>query len=260
MAFYPILKAPYCKGRVTLHNYPPNNWENFDKKTRYIFATFLQDDQWNNVFIGELKYGESRSFQLEDFDFTLNDDTFILLSLSVSFLKKTSKKLPKLLEKTTSNPAWRATLSLISKFTETSYQGEINPFPEKASLLTFNLFGQFGDNVENYILLLNVEKNPVHRPSKIEIYALKSKKILKTQFVESNKINIVSLDGFDNSDLLGVVCRDMAFIPLYFSTEGQGRFLSLEHTHPPSKFVVHGDRFGVQRHLKNLWFSQLNLK
>jgi hypothetical protein len=50
----------------------------------------------------------------------------------------------------------------------------------------------------------------------------------------------------------------MAFVPLYFSTTKDGQFLSLEHTHPPASLVTHGDRFGAQRHLKKLWFSQLS--
>ncbi len=245
-----------------LYNFSPNNWENRNKATQYIFITYLQDSVWHNRHVGELQYGESKSFQLEDYDFIPNDDTLVLLSLNTRFLDKICKELPKLQQPEVFNPMWRSTLGLFSKFTESSYQGEINPFPEKASLLTFGPFMQFGDSIENYVLLLNIESKPINRVSEVEIYNAKNKRLLKTQSIESNQINIVRLDniGLDETDLPVIVCRDMAFIPLYFSTTKDGGFLSLEHSHPPSKFVVHGKRFNAQGYLKKLWFSQLKYK
>ena len=75
----------------------------------------------------------------------------------------------------------------------------------------------------------------------------------------SSKRETISLDniGFDEQSLPVVICRGMASIPLYFSSYKQGSLLSLEHTHPPASLVVHGNRFGVQRQLKEYWFSQL---
>ena len=74
-----------------------------------------------------------------------------------------------------------------------------------------------------------------------------------------NQINIISLDdvGFDEQSLPIVVCRGMASIPLYFSSYKRGKILSLEHTHPPASLVVHGNRFGAQKQLKDYWLSQL---
>ena len=40
------------------------------------------------------------------------------------------------------NSEWRATVGFNLFESQTSYQGEINPFPQKASLLTFHPFIQ----------------------------------------------------------------------------------------------------------------------
>jgi len=53
-----------------------------------------------------------------------------------------------------------------------------------------------------------------------------------------------------------VVCLGMSGIPLYFSQSIDGRYLSLEHTHPPASTVVHGRRWDAQKILKQQWFSK----
>ena len=49
----------------------------------------------------------------------------------------------------------------------------------------------------------------------------------------------------------------MAGIPFGFGISKNEMMLSLEHTHPPASFVVHGDRFKVQGEIKKKWFSIL---
>ena len=38
------------------------------------------------------------------------------------------------------------------------------------------------------------------------------------------------------------------------------KMLSLEHTHPPASFAVHGERFKVQAEIKRQWFNALMRK
>jgi len=260
MAFYPIINAPFCNGLTTLCNFPPNNWEGLFNRSQYIHATFLDNGLWNSVYLGKLKNNESRSFQVKDFDFISNTDDLILLSLSENLLEKTSHELPRIVQSEVyRNPVWRASLKLVSEFTETSYQGELNFFPSKASLLTFSPFFQFGSNVNNYLLLLNIENSSNHREAKIEIFNVKTNQLIKSQLVSNNSINLICVDDLDidEKDLTVVICRDMAFIPLYYSCANSGEFLSLEHSHPPSKLVVHGERFKVQGFLKKTWLTKL---
>ena len=114
-------------------------------------------------------------------------------------------------------------------------------------------------DIENYVLLLNIEQRASHRMTMVEIYDSNSKKLLTTKSVTNNQINIISLDnlGFNEVSLPAIICRDMAFVPIYFSISENGDFLSLEHTHPPASIVVHGQRSSVQKYLKKYWFSQL---
>ncbi len=259
MSYYPILSAPYCTGKTTLFNFSPNNWQSAYKCKQVVSLTYIEDDAWHSKTIGELEYQSFKVINHSDVVDLIPNGALALLSLSKDELPKVSVELPVLNCNRTSVPSYRATLSLNSKFTQTSYQGEIDPFPMQASLLTFSPFLQFGDDIENYVLLMNLEKTPNKRRVEVEIYDAHSKEFKKVQSAFSNQINIISLDDmeFDEQSLPVVVCRGMASIPLYFSSYKQGELLSLEHTHPPASLVVHGNRFGVQKQLKDFWFSQL---
>jgi hypothetical protein len=259
MPFYPILKAPHTKGFTTLYNFPPNNWEVRNKTPQIISLTYLKNNIWHTVELEQLNFGEICTISYDDIASIVPDKALPLLSLSKSILPNASKVLPNLDCPITIFPVWRATLGLSSQHSKTSYQGEINPFPPQASLLTFPPLLQFGKGTENYVLLLNIEQRAAHRMTMVEIYDSNSKKLLTTKSVTNNQINIISLDnlGFNKASLPVVICRDMAFIPLYFSISENGDFLSLEHTHPPASIVVHGQRFGVQKYLKEYWFSRL---
>lgn len=259
MSYYPILKAPYCIGKTTLYNFPPNNWESVDKCEQIVSLTYIKDELWHSESLGKLKYQSYRAIDYSGISNLIPDGALALLSLSKEGLPETSKELPVLKCNHTNVPNYRATLSLRSEFTETSYQGEIDPFPPQASMLTFSPFLQFGDDTENYVLLMNLEKIPENREVEVEIYDAHSKELKRVEGAFSNQMNTISLDniGFDEQSLPVVICRGMASIPLYFSSYKQGSLLSLEHTHPPASLVVHGNRFGVQRQLKEYWFSQL---
>jgi len=57
--------------------------------------------------------------------------------------------------------------------------------------------------------------------------------------------------------LLLMASENMAGIPLYFSRNKITRQMSLEHTHPPASFAIHGKRFAVQQELKKIWFERI---
>ncbi len=260
MSYYPILQAPHCTGQTTLYNFAPNNWESSNKLAKNISLTYLKNNLWHSEYLDTIQYGNAKTITTQDIT-QISQGALALLSLSATKLPKTSKQLPQLSIAKTIAPAWRSTLCLDSGFTKTSYQGEIDPFPPKASLLTFSPFLQFGKDIESYVLLLNIEKKASSRKAEVKIYDANTKILKNTQTASSNNISVISLDGlgFDEYSLPVVVCKTMAAIPLYFSCANKGEFLSLEHTHPPASSVVHGNRFGVQKHLKTQWFSQLQV-
>ena len=259
MSYFPILKAPYCSGSTTLYNFSPNNWELVDKCEQTVSLTYIKEDLWYSVALEKLAYKAYKVVKHNDISDLIPEGALALLSLSKEELPRTSAELPVLNCSNTYMPMSRATLGLDSSFTTTVYQGEINPFPSQASLLTFSPFLQFGSGVENYVLLMNLEKLPESRKAVVEIYDAHSKELKKIKSAYSNQINIISLNdmGFNEQNLPVIICREMAFIPLYFSSYKLGEMLSLEHTHPAASLVVHGNRFGVQKQIKESWFSQL---
>ena len=259
MSYYPILSAPYCTGETTLYNFSPNNWEPTKKIKQYVNLTYAQDSLWHSIVLDELDYQSYKKLNNKDIVDLIPEGVLPLLSLSKTKLPKISEQLPILDCNHTVVPEYRSTLGLKSNFTTTSYQGEINPFPSPASLLTFSPFLQFGKDVENYLLFLNLEKSPKNRVAEVEIYDAHSKLLKKTQNVHNNQVSIISLDdsGFDEQSLPIVICRTMAAIPFYFSSYKRGELLSFEHTHSPASLVVLGNRFSAQKQLKEYWFSQL---
>ena len=141
-------------------------------------------------------------------------------------------------------PEWRATVGVKRNGAQASYQGEVNPFPNKASLLTFHPFIQVQET-ENYLVLLNVESSPLFRWSELEIYSSETEKIIDIVHVKNNCISIIPLDqyGFSEKELPIFQCKKMAGIPFGFGKSKTSSILSLEHTHPPGSLTLFGNRF-----------------
>lgn len=258
MSYYPILKGPGCDGWTTLCNFAPNNWEFSGKKDKFIYVSWVNENSWNSKCLGTLKYNDMRTVRAVDYENIIPADVLPFLSMSTKELTVDDGNLPFEDNFKTTIPEWRSTLGLSSALSSVSYQGEINPFPSHGSLLTFSPFLQFGDDIENYMIFLNLEKSASPRSANIEIFNSESIELLKLVRVENNNANIISLDnlGFMQDDLPLIICREMAGIPLYFSKTKDGRHLSMEHTHPPASYVIHGKRFIAQKLLKDIWFSK----
>lgn len=262
MSYYPLLKVSGAQGWVTLCNFSPNNWEAGATRNQLVNVTWCADDVWITACLGTLEVGKTRTVTAQDLQGLVPDSALPLLSLTQNPLPPQSPRLPKLDGVKTATPAWRASLGLSTLQAQTSYQGEMDPFPAPASLLTFGPFVQFGAEINNYLILLNLESSPSPRTDTLMIYDAHHQ-ALKGQFdVHNNQANVIPLDGlgFHSTDLPLFVCRTMAAIPLYFSRTADGNFLSLEHTHPPASLVVHGKRWEAQKILKNRWFEKVNPK
>jgi hypothetical protein len=258
MSYYPLLAAPGCEGWATLCNFAPNSWEVRDRTAKLVNVTWSDGENWQSRNLGILPHNAIRSVMRAELEALVPADVLPLLSLTRTPLPAESSGLPKLDGPKTVVPAWRSTLGLRSSQASTSYQGEVDPFPPQGTLLTFGPFMQFATGVENYLILLNLENSPVSRTVEVEIYN-SAQTSLKARFeARNNAANVIALDslGLAPSDLPLVICRKMAAIPLYFSKTADGSHLSLEHTHPPASYVIHGKRFEVQKMLKNLWFSK----
>jgi len=258
MSYFPILNAPGCEGYTTLSNFPPNNWEIKTTGEKHVSVTWICEDGWRSEGINHLPNGHVLTVKDRDVSEIVPEDCLPLLSLTTNALPSFSKTLPQLDSERAVVPAWRATVGLSTSRATTSYQGELDPFPPLASLLTFCPFMQFSEQVSNYLILLNIESSPDLRTSKVEIYRSEDAKACGVFEAKNNASSVICLDGlgFGPNDLPLVICRSMAAIPLYFSSTSDGSHLSLEHTHPPASLVIHGKRWQAQKILKDLWYSK----
>jgi hypothetical protein len=263
MSYYPILMAPGCSGYTTLFNYAPNNWEESQKRDRFVHLTWSDGEHWQSRSLGTLEYGATKTVRAGDIAGMAPENAVLLLSLSDISLPQQADNLPTAATPHSSYPNWRATLGLTAESdVSTCYQGEIDPFPSPGSMLSFGHFLQVSEGVENYLLLVNLEANPQVRVSLLEARdAFDPSRLLTSAQIRNNSVNIIRLDwpGMDEEQLPMLVCREMSGIPLYFARTADGSHLSLEHTHPPASSVVHGRRWEAQKILKRIWFSKADI-
>jgi len=259
MSYFPLLQVPGCKGYTTICNFSPNSWEYLKKRKRFINLTWASDQGWVTKNLGTLPFNAFKTVTTDDVKNIVPQVTLSLISVSDTIPPVISKYLPKLLVPKTVMPAWRASIGLCSSISRTSYQGEIDAFNASGSLLSFAPFIQYGKNIENFLILLNIEDQSEFRYADLKISDAEGNR--KGQYkIRNNAANLIPLDGLNlHPESLPVMhCKEMAGIPLYFSRTKNGDFLSLEHTHPPSSLVILGKRWEVQKNLKNTWFKKVN--
>tara|TARA_B110000967_G_C18838185_1_gene537922 strand:- start:306 stop:1127 length:822 start_codon:yes stop_codon:yes gene_type:complete len=258
--FYPILRAPNCQGRTIVHNYPPNNWEVRKNYKKNINITWSDGFIWRSKIIGSLDIDKSFVIKEEDLEF-LPNGALALSSLSINELPSESMHLPEDIDMQTHLPEWRASIGLESILgANTSFQGEGHAFPSNGSLLSFSPFLQNGPHLSNYLLFINIEKSPIFRNTKLYFLKVNGSKIEFEISVTSNHINIIKLDdlGYQNNEIMVLLTKNIVGIPLFMTSYNGGKELSLEHTHPPASFAIHGDRWGLHSELKKIWAEKFN--
>ncbi len=259
MSFFPIISAPGCNGWVTIYNFPPNNWEAASTCSYNITVTWSNGKYWNNKKITELSNDSALTINSSDLEGIVPAGYLPFLSLTRDLLPERSDILFSDTQPFTKVPSWRATIGLTSECgSSTSYQGEIDILKAPGSCLSFGLMVQQHKLIENHLIFINLESSPLKRSSSIKISDCKQPNthILEYEIV-NNSVSSIPLDNlFDSNEQLALItCREMSGIPFIFSSYESGKYLSLEHTHPPASLCVHGDRWSVQRSMKNSWFS-----
>jgi hypothetical protein len=256
--FYPILKLDNFQGITTIHNFPPNNWEKVKHSDKFIYLIWTDGIFWNTFYYCILKKNESIEINSNTLPSYLFISNLAFIYPSNLILENKINELPSVNNFKTKTPNWRATVGLESKFTKDSYQGEIEPFPSKSSLLTFHPFLQF-DNFNNFLLLINLIKSPELTESDLEIFDSYTGYLIAKESVKTNSATLISLNkyNFKNNDLPIFINRKMAAIPFGFGYNDDQTILSLEHTHPPASLVLHGNRSHMQSIIKTKWFQKL---
>ena len=259
--FFPILKSnEIYKGSTVVHNFPPNDVQKVVQKSRYLNLIWMEANCWKTKLITKIKPLESKEVFYDLIKPKETNNDLLIMCITDEPLPPNMNSLPTHTLPTTT-PIWRSTVCINRNNSSASYQGEIKPFPEKATLLSFIPFMQKKINVNNYLIFLNLESKPNIRKGSLKFSTVRQPElIIKDAEIKSNSCNFIDLNSLniDDNELLICYTKSMSGIPLFLSFSNDDSPMSLEHTHPPASFFIHGNRNNLQSTLKENWFNFLS--
>lgn len=252
------MSTPGLVGFLDILYLPPNNWEYTVSHEVTLYSLESQVDFWSCQELGKMKRGQVKRICTSDEQFTNSQSSLKLIYPSTSTLPESISTLPEDPIFTTRIPEWRATTGFLSSDAQTSYQGELFPFPSNASLLTFHPFIQYG-SVQNKLVILNLTKSPEFKTGRLLFFDSSTGDFIAEKKMFTNSTTTIDLDdiGYRETQLPAIVSPDMAGVPFGLGIFQDGQMLSMEHTHPPASLVLFGDRFSIQGSIKRKWFSRL---
>ena len=256
--FFPLMKTPTLNGFCDLVYESPNNWENRIHKPISLYLLWSNGNRWLSKKISEMNYGDEIRLVTNDIDEKCLATGLALIYPSLEPIEPELNTLPSRKVWYSEIPAWRNTSGFYNEFTQVSYQSDIEPLPSKASLLTFHPFIQFGDVINN-LLVLNVTNDPQIQSGKISMFNSFDKSFVADTLISTNSLTTIPLDvyNFKPTDLPVFYSPEIAGIPFGLGIAKSGKMLSLEHTHPPASLVLHGNRRAIQGKIKKSWIEKL---
>ena len=259
--FFPLMKTQDLSGFCDLLYLPPNNWEVKSAKRISIYGLWSDGKYWNSFKLDEIKFGEHIRVSSDDMNDEFMESGLILFYPTDEELEVTLPKLPSKKFWHSEVSAWRNTSGFYNNGVQTSYQSELNPLPERGSLITFHPFIQSG-NVQNRLLTLNATSSPEIRKENLYVIDSKSRKTVDVKTISTNSTSTIFLDEykFTQSDLPIFYCPNIACVPFGLGYSVDENMLSLEHTHPPAKFFLHGNRNKLQSEMKKKWIESFDIK
>jgi hypothetical protein len=252
------MKVLNLEGFVELTYMPPNMWENRVKSELNVYLIWTDGNLWNIDLYCKVKYGDVIRVTTEDIDNKYLKSGVCLFYPTVENLTGPIELLPTKEVWSSRIPEWRCTTGFYNKNAQTSYQGEIFPLPQKANMLTFHPFIQYGE-VDNYLLVLNISKNPIIKDSTIDFFNSADLQKMGIAKVSTNSATCIPINdiGYLPTDLPLFISPSMAGIPFGLGVSRDGHMLSMEHTHPPASFVLFGNRNAIQGKIKKTWFNKV---
>jgi hypothetical protein len=252
------MKTPSLEGFCDLVYESPNNWENRIHRRISLYLLWSDGQGWNTKLLREMNHGDFFQVNTKNINKKCLETGLALIYPSVDELPEKLGKLPSKKVWYSEIPAWRNTSGFYNEYTQVSYQADIEPLPTKASLLTFHPFIQFGEVINN-LLVLNVTNEPSILKGKISLFNSFDKRFIAESEISTNSLTTIPLDSFNfkPTDLPVFYSPIIAGIPFGLGIANSGRMLSLEHTHPPASLVLHGDRRKVQGKIKRAWVEKL---
>lgn len=264
MNYFPILNVPGFIGKTIVYNYPPVKY-NYKEIDKYVIAVNSDSKEWNYMTLCRIPY--MGSLAVDQIILLKNgqksNDTFLFLSESP--IDRSAEELIAINNTEISIPTSRATIGIyqendIDYFC--SYQGEIEAFRQRGNCLTFTYLNQRGNNIVNYIILMNLEENARKRKVRCRFEAIENKpdSTDNTQVeveVYTNSMNTILTDKIlPNRDAeYSLICEEAVFIPLFITIDSNTNTMTMEHTHPPASMALHGNRWKTQAKIKSNWIK-----
>ena len=256
--FFPLMKVLNLQGFLELSYLPPNNWENRIREPLNLYAIWSNGESWRTKLHARIEYGETHRVTTNSIDSELMKTGLCLFYPTTKELSSSLELLPSSPHWYANIPDWRATSGVFNEFAQTSYQAELYPLPSKASMMTFHPFIQFAA-ATNYLVVLNVVKEPELRSSELELFNSVDLKRHGKSTIWTNSTTVIPLDkyGFLPHDLPLFLSRTIAGIPFGLGVARNASMLSLEHTHPPASLVLFGNRSAMQSRIKKRWLERI---
>jgi hypothetical protein len=255
--FFPLMKVLDLEGFLELSYMPANNWENRVKSELNVYLIWTDGSKWQVALYNKIKFGDAIRVNTLDIEEKYLQTGVCIFYPTTEELVGPLDFLPTTEVWSSRIPEWRCTTGFYNANAQTSYQGEIFPLPQKANLLTFHPFIQYGE-VDNYLLVLNISKDPAIRDSRINFFNSVDLHKMGTATVSTNSATCIPLNniGYLPTDLPLFISPSMAGIPFGLGISRDGQMLSMEHTHPPASFVLFGNRNAIQGKIKKTWFDK----
>lgn len=256
MNFFFLLKnnIPNLKSEIDLINFSPSlEFSKSKSQDSILHIVYSDGNEWIYKDLCKLPKNETITISEDDIDNSLKNHS-IYFSINKNKISKSDYLLDEKYH--VSSIAWRANIKIRNNKTTTSYQGEYpgGMTKKNISLVSCSPMIQNKKLSENYFYLVNLHTNP--KITKFDVNILDSKKNKLTSLkCYTNNINFFNLNNLnlpENNNMFIFQSDNGGGIPIYFSQDKNGQ-MSLEHTHPPTEYVLHGNRFLFQKIKKNFW-------
>ena len=256
MNYYFLLKnnIKHIQSEIDIINFSPSKVFSQSKSEDSILHYFYSNgEEW--IFKDLCNLPKDQTFTINEnyFENELEDKSIFF---SINKKKLNNQKI--LIDENyhISKIAWKANIKIKFKDNYTSYQGEYpsTMTKKKVSLVSCSPMIQNNKNIKNYFYLVNLVTKPQINNFKINILNSNKQK-LATLNCKTNTINFFDLNDLNivyNKNMYIFQSTDGGGIPIYFSIDSNGQ-MSLEHTHPPTEYTLHGNRFFFQKLKKNFW-------
>lgn len=230
--------------------------------TLYYGVYTKRSNYWELLRIYPVTYG--RFCHISRNDLSVSDSQIVVVVPSFADDFKHSTQLlpaPCVTRVDKSVIAERCSYTLTYGKSSTTYQGE---YPlrmaemKKGSFLSFDgLNRKHCDNVASFIVFMNLVRDiTCEKLAEVVFLDQKSMQVSDRINISSNSMFIYDINSI--SDSAHIVLSDaLTFIPLIVNLSTIEESISLEHTHPPSEWLMGRDKFKYVAKMKSSWFNKL---